>query len=104
MLDDTRARFAVGQVVSHRKFGYRAVVTDVDAFFQLSDEWYEQVARSRPPKDQPWYHVLVEGSDEPRYVAERHLEADESGQPVRNPAVDDHFDDFVEGRYVRRAH
>ena len=43
---------------------------------QLSDEWYEEVARSRPPKDAPWYHVLVEDSDSPRYVAEKNLSRD----------------------------
>ena len=34
----------------------------VDGEFAGSDEWYEEVARSRPPKDQPWYHVLVDGA------------------------------------------
>ena len=54
-----QADFHIGQLVLHAKFGYRGVVFDVDPVFQLSDEWYEQVARSRPPKDRPWYHVLV---------------------------------------------
>ena len=53
------ARFEVGQVVQHRRFAYRGVVFDVDPCFQGSDDWYEQVALSRPPKDRPWYHVLV---------------------------------------------
>ena len=57
--DQPEARFHVGQVVRHRKFGYRGVIFDLDATFGLTDEWYEQVARSRPPKDLPWYHVLV---------------------------------------------
>jgi heat shock protein HspQ len=39
--------------VSHRLFGYRGVVFDVDPEFHLSEEWYEQMARSRPPKDRP---------------------------------------------------
>lgn len=96
---ETRARFAVGEVIEHRLFGYRGVVLDVDAEFQLSDEWYEEVARSRPPKDAPWYHVLVEDSAEPRYVAEQNLGADASGEPVRNALLDEVFADFVEGRY-----
>ena len=54
------AKFFVGQIVHHKKFGYRGVVFDVDATFQGTDEWYELVARSRPPKHMPWYHVLVE--------------------------------------------
>jgi heat shock protein HspQ len=46
--------FTIGQTVHHRKFGYRGVVMGVDEAFQGSDEWYDQVARSRPPKDKPW--------------------------------------------------
>ena len=42
------AKFEVGQIVHHLNFGYRGVVFDVDPNFQGTDEWYEQVARSRP--------------------------------------------------------
>ena len=49
----TTAEFALGEVVRHRKFGYRGAIYGVDAVFSLSEEWYEAVARSRPPKDQP---------------------------------------------------
>ncbi len=50
------AIFGVGQLVQHRRFGYRGVVFDVDPTFQASATWYEQMALSRPPKDRPWYH------------------------------------------------
>jgi len=70
------ARFAVGDLVHHKLFGYRGVVVDVDARFMLSDEWYENVARSRPPKDNPWYHLLVHNATHNTYVAERNLQAD----------------------------
>jgi heat shock protein HspQ len=96
---EVSTRFSVGDVVEHRLFGYRGVVVDVDPVFELSEEWYEAVARSRPPKDAPWYHVLVEDSGDPRYVAESNLGPDSSGQPVRNPLLDDLFDGFVAGRY-----
>ena len=46
----TRLNFFMGQIVHHKKFDYRGVVFDVDATFQGTDEWYERVARSRPPK------------------------------------------------------
>ncbi|SVD23253.1 uncharacterized protein METZ01_LOCUS376107, partial [marine metagenome] len=42
----TCAKFGVGHLVVHRLFGYRGVVYDVDPDFQLTDEWYESVARS----------------------------------------------------------
>lgn len=99
-----RAKFSIGDVISHRLFDYRGVVVDVDADFQLSEEWYEQVARSRPPKDEPWYHVLAEDSDATRYVAEQNLELDGTGEPVRHPGLDELFSGFVDGRYVRPSH
>ena len=95
-----RALFSPGQIVRHKRFGYRGVVVDVDATFQLSDEWYEEVARSRPPKDQPWYHVLVHDADHLTYVAERHLEEDPACEPIRHPMLGEFFTGFHDGRYV----
>lgn len=97
----SEARFGVGQLVRHRLFGYRGVVADVDPSFQLSDEWYEEVARSRPPRDRPWYHVLVHDASHTTYVAERNLALDESGDPVRHPLLGQYFAEFRDGRYRR---
>ena len=55
------ARFSPGDLITHRLFGYRGVVGDVDADFQLSDEWYENVARSRPPRDVKNTQILNAG-------------------------------------------
>lgn len=96
-------KFYIGQVVHHRRFGYRGVVFDVDPEFSLSEAWYEQVAQSRPPKDRPWYHVIPERSEHTTYVAERNLEPDDSGEPVENAALDEMFEDFQDGAYVSRA-
>lgn len=96
-----RARFAVGELVHHRLFDYRGVIVDVDSTFQLTDEWYETVAKSRPPKDKPWYHVLVHGVSHSTYVAERNLEPDESSAPIVHPMIDQVFTRFEDGRYFR---
>lgn len=96
------AQFYIGQIVHHTKFDYRGVIVDVDAEFEGSDEWYREVARSRPPKDRPWYHVLVDNSEQMTYVAERHLEADDSQRPVSHPYVAQLFDEFTDGVYHRR--
>ena len=96
------ARFNVGQVVHHRKFDYRGVIVDVDADFQGTPEWYEMMARSRPPKDKPWYHVLVDNAEHMTYVAERHLEADDTHLPVSHPGLDILFDRFQDGVYHLR--
>ena len=94
-------KFAIGQLVRHLKFGYRGVVVDVDLTFQLTEEWYDQVARSRPPKDRPWYRVLVHDSPHETYVAERHLESDAEPARILNPRVDDFFDEFRGDHYAR---
>lgn len=94
-------RFGVGQLVEHQLFGYRGVVVDVDATFQLTEDWYREVARSRPPKDRPWYHVLVDGGDHMTYVAEQNLDEDASARPVTHPWLGRFFDRFSSGRYHR---
>ena len=100
-MGERSSRFGVGDCIHHARFGYRGVVFDVDATFQGTDEWYEEVARSRPPRDAPWYHVLPDGSDHTTYVAERHLEPDTSGGPIVHPLLEEFFDSFEEGRYLR---
>lgn len=99
----TRTSFSIGDVIHHRLFDYRGVIVDVDRSFQGSEEWYAQMARSRPPKNKPWYHVLVHEANHTTYVAERNLEPDPSGEPVEHPLMAQFFDDFVDGKYVRQA-
>jgi heat shock protein HspQ len=94
------ARFSVGQLIHHRLFEYRGVIVDVDATFDGTDEWYEQVARSRPPKDEPWYHVLPHEATHTTYVSERNLEADPTGQPISHPLLEEFFEEYRDGRYV----
>jgi heat shock protein HspQ len=100
---EKHATASVGQLIRHRLFDYRGVVVDVDPVFMQSDEWYEAVAKSRPPKDEPWYHVLVHDSDHSTYVAQRNLEPDESAEPINHPELGRYFAEFSEGRYVLRA-
>jgi len=94
------ALFSIGDVVHHQLFDYRGVIVDVDPRLMLSDEWYDTVARSRPPKDQPWYHVLVHDAAHETYVAERNLEPDTSGVPIRHPLVETCFSSFSDGHYL----
>ncbi len=96
-----RAKFSLGELIHHRLFGYRGVVVDVDPHFQGEAAWYEAVARSRPPKDQPWYHVLVHGAQHTTYVAERNLETAPTADPVEHPLLAAYFDSFRDGRYLR---
>ena len=99
-LDVSRAQFSVGELVTHKLFHYRGVIIDVDASFQLTDEWYEIVAQSQPPRNIPWYHVLVHGAQHTTYVAERNLESDPSEEAIAHPLISSYFTRLEAGRYV----
>ena len=100
MTEEKSAKFSVGQVIHHNKFDYRGVIIDIDPVFSGTEEWYDTVAKSKPPKDKPWYHVLVEDSQIQTYVAERHLEEDITKKPVNHPLVDAIFSEFENGKYL----
>lgn len=67
------AQFGPGMVVRHRLFGYRALVFDVDPHFSQSEDWYDMLSESRASREEPWYHVLVDGESHSTYVAESNL-------------------------------
>jgi len=92
--------FSIGQLVVHRRFNYRGVVVDVDASFRQSDAWYEAVALTRPPKDEPWYRLLVDNAAHETYVAQVNLEVDDSGDRIMHPLVWHYFEGFRNGSYV----
>lgn len=98
-----QARFFPGELIHHRLFDYRGVVVDVDPGFQGTDEWYQRMARSKPPRDEPWYHVLVHNGTHNTYVAERNLETDETGEPINHPLIERVFDSFEDGVYLKRS-
>ena len=94
-----QAKFNIGQIVHHKLFDYRGVIYDVDPVFNGTEEWYQAVAKSRPPKNEPWYHVLVDQASHETYVAEQNLETSSELFPVKHPLVSHFFNDFYEGRY-----
>ncbi|MEC9381780.1 MAG: heat shock protein HspQ [Thermodesulfobacteriota bacterium] len=94
MQEDSHAKFRLGQIVEHKLFGYTGVVYDIDPDYQGTDEWYESVAKTKPPKDKPWYHLLVNEEDYTTYVAERNLIILKEPQPIKHPLISIVFDDF----------
>ena len=103
-IDMPLARFAIGDVVRHRLFDFRGVIFDVDPEFANSEEWYEAIPEAlRPPKDQPFYHLLAENAESTyvAYVSQQNLMADESDEPVDHPAIATMFD-RQDGRYRLR--
>lgn len=97
-----RAKFALGEVVRHRRHPFRGVVFDVDPEFSNSEEWYEDLPEDgRPTRDQPYYHLLAENEATfyIAYVPEQNLIPDGSGEPVEHPEIDEMFGEFSNGRY-----
>jgi len=102
----TRARFAIGDVVRHRLFAFRGVVFDIDPVFANSEEWYQSIPEEiRPRRDQPFYHLLAENEDSAyvAYVSQGNLVPDPEGGPVDHPTVRRLFESFKDGRYRMRA-
>ena len=97
-MNEINCKFAIGQLIKHLLFDYRGVVVDVDATFQGTEAWYEQMAQSKPPKDNPWYHVLVHNAQHMTYVAERNLVTDKIHKPIDHPLVKAFFSDFKNSR------
>ena len=98
----TLAKFSIGQLICHRLFDYRGVVIDVDSQYLGTDQWYENMAKSRPPKDKPWYHVLVDGSSYQTYVAEQNLKLDPTNYPINHPEIHLYFKDLTSDGYILR--
>ena len=92
--------FELGQLVRHRRYGYRGVVVERDEFCQADDEWYSR-NQTQPDRDQPWYHVLVNGSSTCTYAASENLVDDSSGLLIEHPLLSHFFSEFKNGTYVR---
>jgi heat shock protein HspQ len=98
-----QAKFTIGQMIHHVLFNYRGVIVDVDYKFLGSNQWYEQVALSRPPKNQPWYHVLVDNATHQTYAAEQNLKLSDDLSPIHHPLVEHYFVRLENGLYIPKA-
>ena len=64
------------------------------------NEWYA-ANQTQPRRDQPWYHVLVDKSAYTTYAAGENLVPDDSGEEITHQLIDQFFDAFQNGSYVR---
>ena len=97
------AKFGMGQLIKHRLFDYRGVIVDIVPIFMGTETWYEQVAKPRPPKNKPWYKILVNNSLDETYVAEQNLQIDDSLDTINHPLVGTYFDKFENGLYINNS-
>ena len=94
--------FFIGQIIQHKLFNYRGIIFDVDFQFSGTDDWYNDVAHSRPSKQQPWYRILVDNASHQTYVAEQNLNLSESLLAINNPLIDDYFTKTANNVYASK--
>ena len=78
------------------------MVIGYDHTCKADDTWYDfqtQGKGYRPTKEQPWYHVLVDGSERQTYVAQQNLEPGDSTRPIDHPLLYYFFTGFQGGSY-----
>lgn len=92
--------FARGELVRHRRYGYRGVIVEFDLECRAPDAWYLG-NKTQPRREQPWYHVLVDGGTHTTYAAEENLVLDHDPTPIQHPLLEAYFSAFQAGVYVR---
>jgi heat shock protein HspQ len=101
LLGGFMTKFKLGQIMFHKLFHYRGVILKVDETFKLTNEWYDLMAKSKPPKDKPWYHIIVDNKTHMTYVAERNLQPDHSSKSITHFLMTIYFTEIIDGIYQR---
>ena len=98
-METLHAEYTVGQVIHHKLFGYRGVIVDVDPFYRGDESVYGKLDTAMPPKNKPWYHVLVDNDDTQTYVCEVNLEEGDIDWPIEHPMLDVYLGLTDEGKF-----
>lgn len=78
------------------------MIIDIDPEFLSSAEWYKKVAKSKPPKDRPCYHILVDGEALRTYMAEQNIEQVQKDGPIHHIDLADYFQGLGNSGYILR--
>jgi len=94
--------FLEGDLVEHIRYGYLGVIVSANKLFKGDEMWY-QTNNTQPPKDQPWYHILVHNSEAVTYAAQSNLIRSRTETPINHALIKIFFEAFVptEHRYIR---
>ena len=94
--------FQIRDIITHIRYGYRGVIVHIDPTFQGNENWYLS-NQTKPNKKQPWYFVLVDGSQEVTYVAESNLTLDQCEKQVDHPMINLSFSGYDDElkKYIR---
>ena len=100
--EDNPTKFQTGNIITHKRYGYRGVIVHTDLHFQGDENWYLS-NQTQPSKEQSWYFVLVDRNQQVTYVAEQNLYHDNSGILVVHPMLKLFFFGFDAElkRYIR---
>lgn len=81
------SKFNIGDLVVHKRQGYRAVIIDIDPIFQASGRYNPQALKHPFSTRNPWYRLLIDESSQVTYVEEPLLTLDINQIMVNNPFV-----------------
>ncbi len=95
-----QAEYNIGDIIFHREHDFRGVIVDVDPQFEGSEEWYDMYTSNQPPKNGPWYHILVDEESSMAYVSEQNICTDSDQGEIENPMIDDLFSKYDSGHYL----
>jgi len=106
---DTRpphVTFRVGQVIKHKRWGYRGVIIGWDLRARAPDQWLREMHKKEPEwRNQPNYAVLVDTRDRPApqitYVPQENIESLKHTK-ILHPSVEDYFEQFDGSQYLPR--
>jgi heat shock protein HspQ len=60
------------------------------------------MASSSPPKNAPWYRVMVHNANYTTYVSQQNLLEDSSAKQINHPELGKHFGYFIDGQYIKK--
>ena len=95
-------KFNPGDIIHHRRYDYRGVIVGWDPSCQADGQWYRS-NQTQPDRDQPWYHVLVDGSDATTYAAQENLEPATDTGEITHPLLKEVFASYYKGRYYKES-
>jgi len=101
--NDNQPQFQTGDIITHKRYGYRGVIVHFDPSFEGDENWYLS-NQTQPSKEQPWYFVLVDGNQQVTYVAEENLKYDNSANLVVHPMLNLFLSGFNSelNQYIRK--
>ncbi len=92
--------YPIGQKIQHTRDGWRGIIVDYDLYCVNNSESFES-DETRPDRNQPWYHILIHGTEQRVYVAHAQIIQDPTKDTVQHPLVPYFFAQSQDGAYIR---